>query len=334
LCGQDVEEITGLIKTGGFNHSQAVTVATILYKKGVSGLQETSRIPKSLKKYLYDIAPTGLYPPVKSEESVDGTIKYLFVSPGGEKFETVFIPEGRRKTVCVSTQSGCRMGCPFCVTGRYGFHGNLSAGDIINQVLSIPYHNEITHVVFMGMGEPLDNPDKVLKAIRIFTAEWGMALSPRNITVSTVGITPMVIRFLKESECNLAVSLYSPFAQERARVIPAENKYPVSEIINIMAACKPGRKRRLSLAYMMIDGVNDSCNHLNELIRLTRNTGIRINLLPYHSVKGDDKTSSSEERMQLFKHSLVVAGISASVRKSRGADISAACGLLASGLRG
>ncbi|HBE41511.1 MAG TPA: 23S rRNA (adenine(2503)-C(2))-methyltransferase RlmN [Bacteroidales bacterium] len=333
LCGLDVEEIGELIKAGGFNHAQAVTVAGMFYKKGVPGLNETTRIPKSLKKYLYDVAQTGIYPPVKSEESADGTKKYLFISPEGKKFETVYIPEGKRKTVCVSTQSGCRMGCPFCVTGGYGFHGNLTARDIVNQVLGIPCHNEVTHVVFMGMGEPLDNPDNVLKAVRIFSAEWGMAISPRNITVSTVGITPAFIRFLRESECNLALSLYSPFSEERAGVVPAEKIYPVREIISIMAACQLSRKRRLSLAYIMIQGVNDTGNHLNELISLTRNTRIRVNLLPYHAVRDDDKRSSSEGRLQFFKHNLVMAGISASVRKSRGEDISAACGLLASGMR-
>lgn len=333
LCGLDVEEISELIRAGGFTHGQAVSVAGALYKKGITGLAGSTKIPKKLKNYLSEATQIGISLPVRSEESSDGTIKYLFESAGGKKFESVFIPDEKRKTVCVSTQSGCRMGCPFCVTGRYGFHGNLTAGEIISQVVGIPYHYEVTHVVFMGMGEPLDNLVNVMKAAGIFTAEWGMAISPGNITVSTVGITPAVVRFLKESECNLALSLYSPFARERLRVIPAEKIYPVSEIINIMASCKFRKKRRLSLAYMMIDGINDTDDHLNELISLTRNTRIRINLLPYHSVAGDDKRSSSGQRMLFFKHKLVMAGISASVRKSRGADISAACGLLASGLK-
>lgn len=333
LCGLNLEEINDLIRPGGYTHSQAVIVAGILYRKGEAGLMRTTRIPVLLKKYLSEAALTGIYCPVKSEKSADGTVKYLFISPDGKKFESVYIPDDKRKTVCVSTQSGCRMGCPFCVTGRYGFHGNLSAGDILNQVLANPFHDKITHVVFMGMGEPMDNLDNVVKAVSILTAEWGLAISKRNITVSTVGITSPVKKFLQETECNLALSLYSPFPGERIDVIPAEKAFPVKEIINIMAAYPLRKKRRLSIAYMMIKGINDTERHLKELKNVLANTGIRVNLLPYHPVQGDIKESSTDERMQFFRHNLIMSGISASVRTSRGADISAACGLLASGMK-
>ena len=242
------------------------------------------------------------------------------------------MPDKKRNTVCVSTQSGCRMGCPFCVTGRYGFHGNLSAGEIVNQVISIPEASKITHVVFMGMGEPMDNLENVLKACRILTAEWGLAISQRNITVSTVGITPGIKIFLESSECNLTLSLYSPFPDERKLVVPAETRYPVSEIINIMKNYPVKKKRRLSVAYVMIKELNDTDHHLEGLKALLKGSDIRVNLLPYHLVPGDNNTSSSAERIQFFKHNLVISGISASIRKSRGIDISAACGLLATGL--
>jgi len=333
LCGMTVEDIADLISPGGFNYSQAVIVAGTIYRKGIAGLEKTTRIPKKLKKYLSDIAGTGIYDPVRSEKSVDGTVKFLFESPGGMKFESVYIPESKRKTICVSTQSGCRMGCPFCVTGRYGFHGNLSSGDILNQLISIPFRDEITHVVFMGMGEPLDNPENVLKAIRILTAQWGMSISQRNITVSTVGITQMIMKFLKESDCNFTLSLFSPFPEERKSMIPAERIYPVKEIIGIMESYPLRKKRRLSIAYVMINGLNDTNRHLDGMIRLLRDTRIRVNLLPFHPVDGDDLRSSPDDRIQFFKHQLVIAGISASVRRSRGEDISAACGLLASGLK-
>jgi len=332
LCGLDAEEISELIKAGGFTHAHAVIVAGLLYKKGSSALEKSTRIPKRLKNYLSEVSQTGISLPVRSEGSADGTIKYLFESPDGKKFESVFIPDEKRKTVCVSTQSGCRMGCPFCVTGRYGFHGNLSAGDIVSQVISLQNNGKITHVVFMGMGEPMDNMDNVLKACRILTAEWGMAISPVNITVSSVGITPAIKEYLEKSDCNLALSLYSPFHEERQIVIPAENAYPVKEIINMMAHFPLKKKRRMTIAYVMISGINDTDRHLEELIKITGGTQIRINLLPFHPVPGDDRRSSSDERLQFFKHNLVMAGISASVRKSRGTDISAACGLLASGL--
>ena len=329
----DTDEIADLIRAGGFTHSQAVIVAGLLYKKGSAALEKSARIPQRLKKYLSEIAQTGIYLPVRSAESADGTIKYLFESPDRKKFESVFIPDKKRKTVCVSTQSGCRMGCLFCVTGRYGFYGDLSAGDIVNQVISLQHNGKITHVVFMGMGEPMDNPYNVLKACRILTAEWGLAISPANITVSSVGITPAIKDFLERSDCNLALSLYSPFHEERRKAIPAENVYPVKEILNIMSRYPMKRKRRMTLAYVMISGINDTDRHLEELIKIAGGTQIRINLLPFHAIPGDDKRSSSEERLQFFKHNLIKSGISASVRKSRGADISAVCGLLASGLR-
>ncbi|HOF21132.1 MAG TPA: radical SAM protein, partial [Bacteroidales bacterium] len=233
LCGLNIDEISDLAKAGGFTRSQALIAAVALYRKGESGLQKTTRIPASMKKYLLESASPGIYPPVKSEKSADGTVKHLFVSPEGKKYESVYIPEAKRRTVCVSTQSGCRIGCLLCVTGKYGFHGNLSAGDIVNQVISNPFRDKVTHVVFMGMGEPMDNTDNVLKAADILTAECGLAISSRNITVSTVGITSGVKRFLAESFCNLTLSLYSPFPEERIRVIPAEREYPAREIITI-----------------------------------------------------------------------------------------------------
>jgi 23S rRNA (adenine2503-C2)-methyltransferase len=223
------------------------------------------------------------------------------------------------------------MGCPFCVSGRFGFHGNLTPGEIINQILSIPSADKITHIVFMGMGEPLDNINNVLKSQEIITAQWGLSISSRNVTLSTVGINDAVERYLNESNCNLTFSLFSPFHDERIKVIPAEKKHPAEKIIGLMKGKLVRKGRRLTVAYVMIDGVNDSDSHLAELIRLLRDSKIRINLLPYHPVPGDPLLSSSQERMQHFKHNLIISGISASVRRSRGEDISAACGLLAAG---
>jgi 23S rRNA (adenine2503-C2)-methyltransferase len=221
------------------------------------------------------------------------------------------------------------MGCSFCVTGRYGFRGNLSAGEIVNQIIAIPKADKVTHIVFMGMGEPMDNLENVLKACRIITAEWGLAISSRNVTVSTVGMMPGVKQFLERSACNLTISLYSPFSEERKKSIPAENQYPVKEIIDMMKNFPVKKKRRLSLAYVMIKDLNDTDCHLEGLKSILKGSQIRINLLPFHPGWNDQNFSSSTERMQFFKHNLIVSGISASIRKSRGTDISAACGLLA-----
>ena len=333
LCGLTAEEIFSLIGPSGFTFSHAVSISNSIYKKSTGEISQITKIPKKLKEELTSNAYSGIFMPVASEVSVDKTVKYLFRTETGKEFETVYIPDNKRNTVCVSTQSGCRMGCQFCVTTRYGFRGNLSAGEIINQIISIPNAGKVTHVVFMGMGEPFDNLENVLKACEIITAGWGLALSPRNVTVSTVGITPGIEKFLQSSDCNLTLSLHSPFIEDRKRVVPAEKQYPVQKIIEIMKNYPVKKKRRLSLAYVMIKDMNDTDSHFEGLKILLYGSKIRVNLLPYHSVRNDPNTSSSAERMQYFKHNLVVSGISASIRKSRGIDISAACGLLATGLK-
>lgn len=332
LVGITAAELYDLIKPEGFNISHAVSITNSLYKKRIADLSLIKGIPKRLSFLLSTFAKISIFDPQERQISYDGSVKYLFRNKSGQLFETVCIPDGKRITVCVSTQSGCRMGCPFCVTAKYGFHGNLDTGDIINQVLAIEEAPFITNVVFMGMGEPLDNAENVFKACEILSAEWGLALGARNITVSTVGITPAVMQFLERTQCNLALSLFSPFREERLKVIPAESKYPSSDIIEIMKSFPLKKKRRLSIAYVMISGVNDTDRHLSGLRDLLKYTGIRVNLLPYHRVPDDKYMSSSNEKMSHFKHSLITNGISASVRKSRGSDISAACGLLASGL--
>jgi 23S rRNA (adenine2503-C2)-methyltransferase len=333
LCGLTSDEIFQTIGPHGFTADHAVSVSNNIYKKRIREISAFIKIPGKLKETLASEYCSGIYTPVVSEVSEDRTIKYLFRNDTGKEFETVYIPDNKRNTVCVSTQSGCRMGCVFCITGKYGFRGNLSASEIVNQVLGIPDSGAVTHVVFMGMGEPMDNLNNVLKACSILTAEWGLAISSRNITVSTVGITPGVEKFLKDSACNLTLSLHSPFSKERESFIPMEKAYPFHETIEVMKKYPLKKKRRFSLAYVMIKDVNDSDKHLDELKTLLAGSVIRINLIPYNAVLEDRFSSSSEERMRFFKHNLVVSGISASIRKSRGADISAACGLLASGLK-
>ena len=330
LCGLTPDEIYDFIKNDGYHLSHAIAVALGIYRKRITEISEIPVIPKKLKTYLENYFNSGVFVPLNSEISVDKTVKYLFRTQEGKLFETVFIPDLKRNTVCVSTQSGCRMGCPFCVTAKYGFHGDLSAGEIVNQIISLPEAGRITHVVFMGMGEPMDNLEEVLKACEIITAQWGLSISPANVTVSTVGIIPGIEAFLNRSECNLTVSLYSPFEDERRNVVPVEKKYPVREVVEIMKNYPLRKKRRLSIAYVMIKNINDSDKHLERLKKLLQGSKIRVNLLPYHQGKNDKNNSSSDDRMQYFKHNLVVSGISASIRRSRGTDISAACGLLAS----
>jgi 23S rRNA (adenine2503-C2)-methyltransferase len=333
LCGLTADEIFDLIRPLNFTSSHAVSISNSIYKKGILNISEIVKIPYRLKEELYNIAATGIYLPLASEVSADKSVKYMFRTENGKEFETVYIPDNKRNTVCVSTQSGCRMGCSFCITGRYGFRGNLTAGEIVSQILAIPQAGKVTHIVFMGMGEPMDNLENVLKACSIITAEWGLAISSRNITVSTVGIMPGVEQFLQKSDCNLTLSLYSPFSAERREIVPVENKFPVHNIIEMMKNFPLKKRRRLSLAYIMIKNLNDTDSHLEELKSILKGSKIRVNLLPYHPGNIDKNCSSPAERMQFFKHNLIISGISASIRKSRGADISAACGLLAAGLK-
>ena len=333
LCGITFDELQKYVTLKGFDGVHTNKVLLAVYRKNINNITEISAIPKALKDLLCSDFFVGTSSPVSSRTSSDGTVKYLFRNDQGMEFETVYLSDNKRKTVCISTQAGCRMGCPFCVTGRYGFIGNLSAGDMINQIISLPDAASITHIVFMGMGEPMDNIEEVIKACNILTSEWGLSISSRNITVSTVGILPGIVEFLSRSDCNLTLSLHSPFPDERKLFVPAENKYPAGEIIKTMKSFPLHKKRRLSVAYVMIKDLNDSDRHLKELTKLLAGTPIRVNLLPYHKVNNETTCSSTEKRMLFFKHNLVINRISASLRKSRGEDISAACGLLASGLR-
>lgn len=330
LCGLSPEEILKHSETDDFTINHAVAVANSIYKKRISDIARFERIPSKLKNRLLETSSSGIFKPVSTMFSKDLSVKYLFKNDKGLQYETVYIPDKNRHTVCVSTQSGCRMGCTFCFTGRSGFYGNLPAGEIINQIISIPEAPLVNHVVFMGMGEPLDNLQNVLKACKIITAGWGLAISPRNVTVSTVGLTSEIRVLLESSECNITLSLFSPFSCERKQFVPAEKLHPASGIIEILKSHPLRKKRRLSVAYVMISGVNDTEKHLEGLKNLIRGSAIRVNLIPYHPGNDDKLKSSSCIWMQHFKHELVVSGVSASIRKSRGSDIAAACGLLAS----
>lgn len=326
LAGSEQSDIETILGSMGVDTGYSRRLLYWVYRRSIRSFEEINDIPSGVLRLLAENTGIGLSAPVASEVSSDGSIKYLFSGTGGLNHETVWLPEGKRSTVCVSVQSGCRMGCRFCATGRNGWGGNLTAGEIVNQVVSLPH--EVTHIVLMGMGEPGDNIEEVLKACRIFTAEWGLAAGRSKVTVSTVGVTPSVMRLLDETECNITLSLHSPFSEERREVIPAETRWPFTETLSLLKSYNNRRKRRFSVAYVMIEGRNDTDRHLEELKRLIAGTGIRVNLLPYHPVAGDDARSSGSSVMMRFKHELVTSGISASVRRSRGADVDAACGML------
>lgn len=327
LAGLDPENAAFYLKGAGIEEKYARRLLYWIYRRGVRAFSEIDDLPAKVLKQLAASFETGLTLPISSACSSDGAVKYLFSTRDGLMHETVYLPEGKRHTGCVSVQAGCRMGCRFCATGLNGWRGNLTAGEIVNQVISIPHH--VTNVVMMGMGEPGDNIDEVIKACNILTAEWGLATGHSRVTVSTVGVTPALSRLLDETRCNITVSLHSPFAGERQTVIPSEKKWPFRKSLALLKDHAYDRKRRFTVAYVMIKGLNDTERHLEGLKSLLEGSRIKVNLLPYHPFEGDAGVSSDHETMMRFKHLLVTSGIEATVRRSRGSDIAAACGMLA-----
>ena len=220
LFGKTLEELKTVGQSLGLPSFTGKQLAEWLYKKEVSSFGEMTNLSRKARTMLQEKYHIGMVPPIDVQESVDGTRKYLFPALEGKYIETAYIPEKERSTVCVSCQVGCKMGCLFCMTGKQGFQGNLSSGEILNQYRSIPEWRNITNIVYMGMGEPLDNVSEVLKSLEVLTSGWGFGLSPRRITVSTVGITPAMLEFLNSSNAHLAVSLHTPFDARTAGLSP------------------------------------------------------------------------------------------------------------------
>lgn len=261
--------------------------------------------------------------------SVDGTVKYLFDGAGGRDIEAVYIPDKERATLCVSSQAGCKMNCSFCMTGKQGFHGNLTSADIINQILSIPESEKLTNIVFMGMGEPMDNLDAVLGAIEVLTESWGFAWSPKRITVSSIGKIKELRTLLETTKVHIAISVHSPFSQERLSLMPVEKSYPLKDVLALLSNYDFAHQRRLSVEYIMFRGLNDDLRHADALARLLKGLNSRVNLIRFHAIPGVDLKTTSESAMVAFRDRLNDLGITATIRTSRGEDIMAACGMLA-----
>ena len=328
LFGKTLTELKGIcadLKLPGFTAKQ---ISEWLYKKEISTIDEMTNISKKNRDLLSEKYQVGLVSSVKVDESVDGTKKYLFPAKGKNFIETAMIPDKNRKTVCVSSQVGCKMGCLFCMTGRQGFQSNLTAGEIVNQYRSIDEWQNITNIVYMGMGEPFDNLDEVMKSTEILTSEWGYALSPKRITVSTIGIIPAMKTFLENSNCHLAVSLHTPFDEERKSLMPIENVYPIKDVVNEIKKFDFGLQRRVSFEYIMFKGVNDTISHINELSKILNGVRCRINLIRFHPIPDSTLQGSDEKTILNFKETLNKKGVFTTIRSSRGEDIFAACGLL------
>lgn len=328
LYGATMQELKSLcesLELPRFAHKQ---IAKWLYTRFVTDIDAMTDLSKIARERLKEACELGLSHPLKVSVSEDGTKKYLFRTSEGEYIESALIPDGERMTLCVSSQAGCRMGCKFCATGRMGLRHQLSANEILNQIVSIPERDKLTNLVFMGMGEPLDNIDNLMQTLDILTSEWGMAWSPTRITVSTSGVAKTLPRLLDESKVHIAVSLHNPFPEERKEIMPIENAYSIREVCDILRRYDFTHQRRVSFEYIVLEGMNCSPRHIKELSRLLDGIKCRINLIRFHKIPDSPFFSPPMERIIEFRDTLTKRGIQTTLRASRGEDIEAACGLL------
>lgn len=328
LFGKTLSELQEIVVKLGLQKFVAKQLTDWMYKKRARSIDEMHNLSKQTREILSENYAVTYTKPKTIQESVDGTKKYLFPVKMVQFIETAYIPDAERATLCVSSQVGCKMGCLFCMTGKQGFQGDLSSGDILNQIFNIPEFDNITNVVYMGMGEPFDNLDEVLKSIEILTSDYGLGWSPKRITVSTIGIVPGIKRFLNECKANLAVSLHNPFEDERKKLMPIESVYHLHEVLDEIKSFDFGGQRRVSFEYIVFKGVNDQQRHINELAKILNGIKCRINLIRFHAIPGTPLESCSPEEISRFQVGLKRKGILTTIRASRGEDISAACGLL------
>lgn len=320
-----LQSVTKNLGMPGFAAKQ---IASWLYDKKVSSIDEMTNLSLKHRELLKGEYEVGVSAPVDEMRSVDGTVKYLYRVDDNRFVEAVYIPDDDRATLCVSSQVGCKMNCKFCMTGKQGFTANLTAAGILNQIISLPERDKLTNVVMMGMGEPLDNLDEVLKALEVMTASYGFAWSPKRITLSTVGLRKGLQRFIEESDCHLAISLHSPVPSQRSELMPAERAFSITEIADLLKNYDFSKQRRLSFEYIVFKGVNDSLIYAKELVKLLRGLDCRMNLIRFHAIPGVDLEGTDMETMTAFRDYLTSHGLFTTIRASRGEDIFAACGML------
>lgn len=328
LLGKTPQELSAEVGGCGLKPFVGKQIAQWLYEKRVRSFDEMTNLSKEARQLLPQRVSLGITDPIGKAVSSDGTAKYLFASETSV-IESVVIPDGDRRTLCVSSQAGCAMNCKFCMTGRGGFHGQLDPAEILNQFISVDEAGQLTNAVFMGMGEPMANYDAVTRAIEVLTAPWGFAWSPKRITVSTIGVIPALIRYLDGQKCHLAISLHNPFGNERLELMPVEKVYPIKDVVDIVRRYDWSGQRRVSFEYTMFAGWNDSKRHADALIRLLKGLECRVNLIRFHKIPDFPYGTSAANVMEDFRDRLNNNGITCTIRASRGEDIMAACGLLA-----
>lgn len=330
LFGYTLNELQTVVAEIGMPKFAAKQICDWLYKKGVDEIEQMTNLSKVARERLTESYTVGRENYVRVAESADGTKKYLFKAQVGY-IETAYIPDGERGTLCISCQVGCKMGCTFCMTGRMGFKAHLTAGEILGQMATIPENNTLTNIVFMGMGEPMDNLDEVLKAIEILTADWGYAWSPRRITVSTIGMQPQTATFLEKCQAHLAISLHNAIAEQRMQIMPTEKAWPIAQTVGMLRKYDWSGQRKLTFEYTLIEGENDTNEHIKAITTLLNGMRCHINIIPLNTATTDAVASDQlhyRKKLEEFRNKLNAKGFTATVRNSRGSDIDAACGLL------
>ena len=329
LIGMNLDDLIAVAADCGMPRFAGKQMARWLYVKRVREIDAMTDLSVAARARLAEKYCIGRAEPKLRTVSMDGTAKYLFEGVGKRDIESVMIPDADRATLCVSSQAGCKMNCRFCMTGRQGFHGDLTAAQIINQMLSVEEAERLTNVVFMGMGEPMDNPVAVERAIEIMTAPWGFAWSPKRITVSSIGKIDALRHLIQHTQVHIAISVHSPFGPEREGLMPVERAYPLKEVMGMLREYDWAHQRRLSVEYIMWRGVNDDMAHADALARLIKGMHCRVNLIRFHAIPDVELRTATEHAMTAFRDRLNERGITATIRASRGEDIMAACGMLA-----
>ena len=340
LLDFDLEGLTAYCEQLGEKRFRAVQLFRWIHQKGATDFEQMSDLAKSLRAKLQGVAEMTRLKVISEHVSTDGTIKWLFDVGGGNAVESVYIPEDDRATLCVSSQAGCAVGCRFCSTGHQGFSRNLSTGEIIAQL----WHAEhslrkrfgrderiVSNVVMMGMGEPLQNYNALVPALKTMLDDHGYGLSRRRVTVSTSGVVPMIERLEKDCPVALAVSLHAPNDALRDELVPLNKKYPIDELLqSCQSYLKAAPRDFITFEYCMLDGVNDTDEHAHQLIELVRHrVPCKFNLIPFNPFPQSGLKRSGNARVQAFAKILLDAGMVTTVRKTRGDDIDAACGQLA-----
>ncbi len=328
LFGKTLSELEDIVVELGAKKFVAKQLTDWLYKKEVTNINDMTNLSITLRDKLSENYEVGIIQYSNLQVSNDGTKKYLYKTLSNGYIESAYIPEEVRATLCISSQAGCKMGCLFCMTAKQGFQHNLTVGEILNQLRQTEDREKVQNVVYMGMGEPLDNVENVLRSIEILTSEWGYGWSPSRITLSSIGIMDGLKRYLNEAKSHLTISLHSPFTDEREQLMPAERKNAIIDIVDEIRKHDFAHQRRVSFGYILFKGVNDTEEDIECISKLLKGIPCRINLIPYHKIEGTSLEPLPHRDMVRFRDALSKKGFIVTIRASRGEDIDAACGLL------